>query len=63
MTKNSETYELRLRDVPINVREKVKAYRRIIEIKTGTLPSFTTALVELVDYSYRELCVKRIEQE
>jgi len=64
MTAPERTIELRLRDFPKVTRDKVNAYRRIMQqVDGGGKPSFKDALIELINHSYKELAVKRIEND
>lgn len=64
MEENKSTFELRLRGVPKVMRTKVNNYKNIMQsMDGGKKPSFLAALIELVDYGYKELSVKRIEDD
>ena len=64
MDNGNETYELRLRGFEKVTQKKINNYRNIMQsVDKGPKPSFKDALVELVDYAYKELSVKRIEDE
>jgi len=64
MAKNKDNFELRLREVPKVMRTKVNNYRNIMQsMDGGKKPDFKAALIELVDYGYKELSVKRIEDD
>ncbi len=63
--KKDETIELRVRSFPKISKGKVNAYRRIMHQADGgrAKPSFRAALVEIIDFAYKELAVKRIEND
>ena len=56
-----ETMELRLRDFPVQSYMEVEAYRRICEVRTGTMPTRIQAFRDIIWFGYKELCVKRIK--
>lgn len=64
MEKNNDTIELRVRGFGKSTRTKINNYRSIMQsMDGGKKPSFKEALTELVDYGYKELSVKRIDDD
>ena len=54
--------ELRVRSFSKLLKNKVEAYRMIMQsVDGGSKPSFRDALEEMIDHAYQELAVKRIE--
>lgn len=64
MGNSTDTYELRLREFSKTTQKKINLYRNIMQVVDGgAKPSFKEALIELVDFAYKELSVKRIEDD
>lgn len=62
MDDSNETYELRQRGLSTTIKKKINNYRNIMQsVDGGPKPSIKDALTEMIDYAYKELSVKRIE--
>ena len=56
--------ELRVRDFSRVSRKKVQAYRAILQsVDKGKKPTFRQALEQMIDYAYRDLAIKKTEDE